>query len=211
MVEGSDDKWALINLLARRGVDFAAGDRAPFVRECGGLDPLLDSLGTQAKSTARLAVVLDADDDLAARWAAVVARLAAIDVVLPPRPDPLGTVVRGHRQDWIVGVWLMPDNATSGALEHLLAELIPDDDQPWAYAERAVQEARRLGAPVSARDTLKARMHTWLAWQETPGLPYGTAITAGYLDRSRAPLDAFEHWFSTIFPQKGDSAAVSSR
>jgi hypothetical protein len=45
----------------------------------------------------------------------------------------------------------------------------------------------------------KAIMHTWLAWQEEPGLPFGTAIKAGYLDSSAAPVDTLVSWLNRLF------------
>lgn len=47
---------------------------------------------------------------------------------------------------------------------------------------------------VGEADTFKA-----LAWQESPGLPYGTAIRARYFSHDSANALAFVEWFRRVF------------
>jgi len=42
-------------------------------------------------------------------------------------------------------------------------------------------------------------MHTWLAWQEEPGKPLGTAITAKFLDANVAQVDVLVAWLKALF------------
>ena len=42
-------------------------------------------------------------------------------------------------------------------------------------------------------------MHTWLAWQENPGRPYGTAITARFLDAEAPQADVLVAWINYLF------------
>ncbi len=42
-------------------------------------------------------------------------------------------------------------------------------------------------------------MHTWLAWQNKPGRPFGTAITARYLDADVPEATAFVAWLEKLF------------
>jgi hypothetical protein len=46
---------------------------------------------------------------------------------------------------------------------------------------------------------IKARIHTWLAWQENPGLPFGTAITARYFGADSQEALKFVNWFNLLF------------
>lgn len=48
----------------------------------------------------------------------------------------------------------------------------------------------------------KVLMHTWLAWQEEPGKPYGQAITARYLDATLPTGAAFAAWLQRVFFQE---------
>ncbi len=45
----------------------------------------------------------------------------------------------------------------------------------------------------------KAQIHTWLAWQENPGLPFGTAITAKFLDADRDQAGILINWLKRLF------------
>ncbi len=42
-------------------------------------------------------------------------------------------------------------------------------------------------------------MHTWLAWQEEPGKPFGIALKAGYFDHQSPAADHFVDWFMQTF------------
>ena len=48
-------------------------------------------------------------------------------------------------------------------------------------------------------DSDKAVLHTWLAWQQVPGLPYGTAMRARYFRDDSPAAQAFVSWFRTVF------------
>jgi hypothetical protein len=45
----------------------------------------------------------------------------------------------------------------------------------------------------------KARIHTWLAWQEDPGTPMGLAITKSYLDTNQELCNLFVNWLNNLF------------
>jgi hypothetical protein len=45
----------------------------------------------------------------------------------------------------------------------------------------------------------KARIHTWLAWQEEPGKPVGQAITARYLDANMPHVRQLLDWIRELF------------
>jgi len=121
------------------------------------------------------------DEDIQTRWSQIRGRLASAGISLPEKPKHDGTIVDGARPGVRFGVWVMPDNSLGGMLEDFLGHLVPEGDPCWAYADAAVVEARRLGASHVAARHSKARIHTWLAWQEQPGLPFGTALFAHVL------------------------------
>ncbi len=198
MVEGADDKNSIIHFMKRQGLDWGRIPGAPWVDDQHGVERLLDALPTASKTFRRLGIVCDADLVVSDRWRALRDRLAGASVHLPEAPDAQGTLVDlpGGRR---IGVWLMPDNARPGALEDFLRWMVDERDAIWNYADEATKEARTRGAPLSERDFLKGRIHSWLAWQSEPGLPFGTAISAGFLKSNAPTTAAFESWFRSLF------------
>ena len=73
------------------------------------VEKLLAAISREIKVSGREAVgiLVDANDDVAARWQAVKDRLAQANVQLPNNPVPSGAIIEGNPR---VGVWLMPDN-----------------------------------------------------------------------------------------------------
>jgi hypothetical protein len=202
LAEGSDDKHAIIHLMDRHGIDWdSPEDVVPYVDDCGGIDPLIETLAVAAKSGyKRLGVVVDANANIAARWDQVrCAFTKNIDIDLPSNPSGDGTIAAGATRDSKVGVWLMPDNQNRGQLEDFLSKLIEPEDACWDYARQVTQQAKELGARFPDKDACKANIHTWLAWQETPGLPFGTAITAKYFAADGPEALAFVNWFKRLF------------
>lgn len=205
LVEGPDDKWSLIALLkqalAAESLDWDQLPWRPNVEDKGGVDGVLDSLGVSLKSTPRLGVVVDADEDRDARWAAVRDRLRRGGVELPEAPPEAGHVGPGWLPGSRVGVWVMPDNRMPGVVEDFLVALVPEADPRWAFAQEVVGQALTLApAERNAAWRSKARLHTWLAWQDRPGQPLGQAITARVLGQTGHPqARAFVDWFGRLF------------
>ena len=193
VVEGRDDQWAISALMIRHGTSFGA--RPPFdpeIRSTEGVPNLLEAIGAAVKTYDRLGIAVDADEDPAARREAVRKRLAGMN---PPDVLPAdGFVGAGIRPDSRVGVWMMPDNAARGMLETFLATLVPPGDAAWPYAAEVVAEARARGARCGSTD--KARMSTWLAWQDPEGRPLGPAITSRALGHESPIAARFEAFFA---------------
>ena len=202
LVEGPDDLNSVIHLMARHDFDWDDEQSArPFVSARGGVDPLLRDGAEFFKSAAyqRIGIVLDANADLAARWVQIRDRARKAEIDLPELPKPEGTIVSGRTSDSRIGVWLMPDNSSSGTLEHFLNKLISAGDPIRAYADEVVVEARQRGARCQEKDHVKSALHTWLAWQEVPALPFGTAMKAEYFDKDSEDARRFVAWFNRLF------------
>lgn len=143
--------------------------------------------------------VLDADSPLASRWAAVRHQLQSVGVELSSECPPEGFVGESPKYKSTVGVWLMPDNQHDGTLETFLRALISDQDPLIEHAESATGRAMQLGAEFAPADRLKVVVHTWLAWQEEPGRPYGTAIRAKYFTHDHEVAARFVEWFRRLY------------
>ena len=97
----------------------------------------------------------------------------------------------------------MPDNENEGALEGFLERSVPADDVMFAYARSAAREARSRGAQFAEKDERKAALHTWLAWQKTPGRQYGTAMRAHFFDAHSEVARRFLMWFRQLYRLAG--------
>lgn len=102
-----------------------------------------------------------------------------------------------------LGVWIMPDNQKSGTLEDFLRFLVPQPTILFDHVRNsvaAIPEGERRFKPL---DEPKAIIHTWLAWQKEPGRPFGTAITARFLDPNVPEVDVLVAWLNRLFFPSG--------
>lgn len=201
IVEGRDDQWSIIALMAKHGWDWN-GDAAhlPYIDNAEGFDKALKALPVSVRTYSRVGIVLDADLVPMDRWSAVRTRLSLSGLPVPDAPDPDGTVIVQHQRR--VGVWLMPDNRNPGRLEDFLAVLIPRGNRSWPWAEQATLKAKsEYDAPFSNSDLIKAKIHNWLAWQAEPGQPFGTAITAAAFAHDAVLATKFVNWMKRLFSE----------
>ncbi len=203
-VEGSDDLHSIIALLTRHGADFTRPDpRLPHVSiEPEGVDAALASIDAGVKTYERFGIVIDAElpgPETPDRWAQARDRLRKVGLGVPDLLPREGLVVEGLRPGHRVGVWLMPDNVHGGTLEHLLATLVPAGDTVFQTAIEATDRALAEGAPLSPKDRLKGVLHAWLAWQEQPGMPFGTGITTRAFRADSPEALTFVGWFRRLF------------
>ncbi len=91
----------------------------------------------------------------------------------------------------------MPDNQLDGTLEDFLKLLVPEGDVLLPYAGQVLDNLpdTRFTSPHRP----KALMHTWLAWQNEPGKPYGQAINAKYLNTDLPMAKTFANWLRRTF------------
>lgn len=117
-----------------------------------------------AERPTRLGLLVDRDGT-PDRWNSVRGLLLNRGLEAPVQPSALG--IRLETAWGRVGVWLMPDNISSGDLETFLEGLVPQPPPAtWGHAQTATEEASRLGAPFKKAHERKARLHTWLAWND---------------------------------------------
>ena len=201
LVEGKDDLHSITNLLQRHGYDWNKTASAPYVHDSGGIEPLFDALPLALKSHVRVGVVVDADLSSTNCWARVGAILRANGITPPPAPNPQGLVVSvaGASRLERFGIWIMPNNQASGVLEDFLQRLVPAGDRCWMHADVSTKQARALGGPLKENDHTKGAIHTWLAWQDPPGQPFGTALNARILNHDSPEALAFVAWFKRLF------------
>ena len=208
-VEGKDDLNSIIHLLRRHFIDTSEAKRSFDIRcarsgdesETESVETLLRVMCDAIRQSRALPVgfVVDADSRVQDRWNAVRDRLESLGVDCPRLPVEGGFVAEVHRFRTSVGVWMMPNNADTGMLEHFLYGLIASGDLLLPIAQDATKAAISEDRRFPEIHEHKAIVHTWLAWQEKPGLPFGTAIKAEYFRHDSANALAFVSWFKRLF------------
>ncbi len=201
LVEGTDDKHVVIHLSERSGL-------APnfTVVEKKGKDSLLDAIEVEVDIPGRtvLGIMLDANDDLHARWQAVTDRLHRLrqedhfDLPdLPAQPQPGGTIIDDRLR---IGVWLMPDNRSTGELEDFVGNMIPSGDPVWPRAQAFINGIPPDDRKFAPGKIQRARVHAWLATREFP-YPMGLSIKAWNLDTSASNTTTFVNWLRELFKE----------
>ena len=198
--EGPDDKHVVMNLLFNHEHN---GERlcehfSEKVKD--GVDHLIDTLNEELKATdlGRLGVVLDADTDLAKQWARVTRVLDEHGCrAVPAAPSADGTIVETTDSKKI-GIWVMPDNKSAGALEDFVGKLIAEGDALWPKAQADVNGIPQADRRFRETYLSKAHVHTWLAWQEEPGTRMGETFKKKYLDPNHPQATAFVNWIRRL-------------
>ncbi len=197
VVEGADDQHVLYALLKHHNFkpEFEIYDEK-------GLPTLLERLPGRLNPLSgmeRVGVIVDADTDIRSRWASLRTILIKAGYAnIPDKPDPTGTVIADAFLPW-VGIWIMPDNNLPGMLEDYLTHLLPEGDSLLDRANRVLEEIPQEERRFPAHHRQKALIHTWLAWQESPGSPLGFAITKRYFSADSPQVDNLLSWLTRLF------------
>lgn len=204
LVEGVGDKIVIERLCDIRNVS-----RPEPITALGSVEQLLADFPIQLKESAEVVgVVIDADTDLNSRWMSLRDRLVEAGYTVsevPKNPDPKGTIINPPSDpDKLlprVGIWIMPNNQTTGILEDFLRFLVPADSPLFAHVKSSVSSIPAGERRFKDAAEPKALIHTWLAWQEKPGKPLGTAITAKFLNTEVPEVDVFVSWLKRLFSE----------
>lgn len=198
VVEGTSDQHAVLHLCrsARPGLE-----RAFEFHDAKSFQGVLNTVIGYVNEEAMIAVgfVVDADDEPEDHWLQVVNEIAkANNSIRPPSsPDSNGTIIPGDVGSPRIGIWVMPDNKSTGELEDFAALMIPSGDPVWPLAQNyinGIPQPRKFDNDKIA----KAEVHAWLAARKYPGL-MGLAIREGDLDTSGHLAQTFLAWLTRLF------------
>lgn len=197
LVEGQDDKHVVEHICFRKGLG-----KTFCVKDKNGYTELLRSIPTEVKAPGRrvVGIVLDADDDLNARWNAVRHWLRELGSEyfdqsdFPEEPVPTGTIIEGRRR---IGIWLMPDNKSQGELEDFVENMIPSGDPVWPLSRRYIEGIPKGDRRFRCGKILKAKIHAWLATRKEPR-KMGAAIGASDLTLDTTNTAAFVDWLRKL-------------
>lgn len=205
LVEGNDDLHVMYAICEKYELpeNFA-------IKEFGGINKQLKSLknlyltgiaksdiGTPFKT---IGVVVDADSTAGNRWEQIKTILSKHTSQTLEIPHT-GLIITLENQTKF-GLWIMPNNITTGMLEDFMAFLIPESDDLIEKTNDFLQDIEDSSLHrYKLIHKQKAKIHSWLALQEDPGTPMGLAITKKYLDMdiNNQVRDDFVNWIKALF------------
>ena len=207
LVEGPDDLFVIAHLRELNQLE----DNI-FIKPCGSVEKAIELfrilIDKQTANNRILGLVIDADLNIAGRWQRISQILVESGKYTVPDVLPNeGLILFPNDSDDVkIGVWVMPDNQLSGMLEDFLAKLAVNDKDLLDEVDAALEviEHKKVNK-YKAIHKSKARIHTFLAWQEEPGVSMGSAIAKSYL---RAGLRIC--LVKTLFVQRAKQIQIKS-
>ena len=196
LVEGTDDEH-VVRHLCNRLCNRQQAMPEFYIRGKGGIEVLLEDIGLEILDPRRKAVgiLVDANDDLDARWSAVANRIRQENIEVPSSPERTGTIIDSNPRG---GIWLMPDNTSPGELENFVSEMIPDDDPVWPLSENYIDDIPQAHRKFTEKKIMRAKIHAWLATRQDPR-QMGAAIGARDLQVDGTLSTAFANWLRQLF------------
>ncbi len=154
-------------------------------------------------AVSRLAIVVDADaaehgqgfvrtlhrvEEIVSEYGFAAPTTTISGGCLFPHPDGLNPF----------GLWIMPNHAGDGILEHWLSECVSQEQIALFHQAQACVDAlqTRLFKPLRRA---KVDIATWLAWQAKPGEGLYHCIEAGLLDETAQQHQALVSWLRAVF------------
>jgi len=195
LVEGKDDLFVFSNLFEKYQVK-----QSFKIINKDGIEQLFLSIPIYVKAdNSTIGIVVDADSDINFRWKSLKSILSNIGYNVPDSPMTSGTIISSSSLPKL-GVWIMPNNDENGMLEDFVRELVPPNDKLMPVVESTLTdiEAKSLNNYKIIHKS-KAKIHTWLAWQESPGTPMGLAINKTYLESTSKICSIFIIWINKLY------------
>ncbi len=167
LVEGQTDLYVIAEIRNVKSLpdNFDILDEESISKLIEGITPRLKSSGLEA-----IGIVVDADENLSEIWNSLTKKFKEISIELPNKIDDQGLIL--EREGVKIGIWIMPNNNLKGTLEDFLYYLIPQNDLLIDEVENHLQtiESKNL-QKYNPNNRTKAKIHSWLALQESPGSP----------------------------------------
>ena len=204
IVEGEEDKRVIPYLIEANGISWGETRNTAVVeiKSYGGYQNLnADRISAELKASGltALGLIVDADDNLNTRWDSI-RNICIKSIPSLPKKLPVSGLICNTPLGIKFGIWIMPDNQTTGMLETFLRYLVPDESELlWQYAQAVTQEARNKGAKYIDNHLDKANIYTWLAWQNKPGRQLHQAVKEKILDPTHPKAQTFVKWFKNLY------------
>ena len=212
LVEGIDDKHVVWHICNNASASFSADrkdedmtvtlkdqENTFLISERGNRRQVIDAIRQEVEVPGRQAVgvVIDADADLESYWKELTNVFSRTNVLLPPGPDPAGTIIPEQPVQPRIGIWIMPDNQSIGELENFVLQMIPGDDAALLEAQSFIDKISD-GGKIPIEKTDKAKLYAWLSTRREPGR-MGAAIGDGDLEICGDLCQDFMKWLQRLF------------
>ena len=200
LVEGKTDQHIVLALCAHYNVTENFN-----VKDCDGISkllPVLSTMLTNPSNVKAIGVIVDADNDMKARLEQIRSIVKPYGYDIPDELQHSGLICSASDSDYPkLGLWLMPDNVHLGMVEDFALSLTSADDALLMEAEDELQRIEESGNNLyPLLHHSKAKIHTYLAWQEEPGCPIGLSITKRVLDPNHPIAQGFvQNWLMPLF------------
>jgi len=174
LLEGADPCAFFASLIRRLALPLIQ------LQNFGGIDqlrPFLKALAISPHFSERVgvvAVIRDAEADPRAAYQSVTDAISHAGLTPPPRP---GEISRGTSP--LTAVYVLPDPFSPGMLETLCVSALTGEPDFHCVDEFLACVA--LGSPNPPTNQHKARLYSYLASRQRPGLRIGPAAEANYL------------------------------
>lgn len=203
IVEGYTDLNTVVGVM-RKHADWAdTKEHAPvWISRGGSVHEILSYDNVQAVATTRglrnLGLMVDANSSCVGRYESIRGRFAEYFPGMPEQIPPHGLIVE-NANGIRFGVWIMPDNRSSGAVEDFLIGLVPQESK--ILMERTIKHVESMHniSPFRRSHVHKARLYSWLALQDPPTLDPLKALYTGALDAKHPAASEFVNWFIELY------------
>lgn len=203
LVEGNEDKWTVIALRETQHLPENFD-----VIDCHCVEEAKKALQLRLKSTndtKKIGIIIDADTNPQDRWNSLrnilirSGKYNANDI--PPTAPENGFILEPQiKEDITIGVWIMPNNTAQGMLEDFVYAMAPFDDPLLTKVDETLTEIETEKiAKYKEVHKAKARLRTWLAWQEEPGVAINIAIKKNLLSADVPNCRNFITWLKDLF------------
>lgn len=202
IVEGKDDLHVVCNLCKCRNVK-----ENFFVQDYDSIENAVKmfdlSINEQSTKYDYVGLVVDADTNIQGRWESIKEKVSKSNKYkdIPNELPPKGLVLNpSENYSPKIGVWIMPNNNTKGMIEDFVANLVDDKDELMEEAEQVLNSLEKRNIQrYKTVHRAKAKIHSFLAWQDEPGKPMGQAITAKILNPNSDKANDFINWLEELY------------
>jgi hypothetical protein len=195
IVEGTTDLFAIAELRNA----FSLVDNFDIV-VLNTITNLENEINVRLKSSglSTLGIVVDADENIENIWQNIH-KIFSSNIIHLPTDLPSDGLIEISK-NLKIGIWVMPNNQTTGILEDFIQYLIPIEDQLMMEIDIHIEnvETKNL-QKYNSNNKTKAKIHSWLALQDSPGTPIGKAISYKYFDTKNPECKVFKDWLDKLF------------
>ena len=195
IVEGKNDFHVVTQLLKKHQI------KPPKIVPKEGFENLHNSISTEVKASGRkkLGIIADANGDFNNRRQSILDQLRKSGFDISKNTENSTNIFTDHKDLEIhVGIWLMPDNASSGELEDFILKMIPQQDPILPRAQHYIDTIPVEDRKFENKKITRAYVHAWLAARHEPH-PMGLAIKVDDLTHDSPYAQSFVCWFHQLF------------